>query len=250
MPVIINGFELTDAMVEAELPFHQETANPVQMATQELVFRRLLLDKADELEIEGSTDQERIDAVLSQEIHIPSADTETCKRYFEQNSSFFTTGAIAEASHILFQVTPNLDLNSLRAKAQEVLQLVKDAPDQFAELAKTFSNCPSGAVGGQLGQLSKGQTVPEFEAALFTMKPGSISDKLIETRFGLHIIQLHRRDDGKPIPFEQVETKIHDYLEQQSYARGLHQYLQRLVAAADISGIELQGAEAGSPLVQ
>jgi peptidyl-prolyl cis-trans isomerase C len=65
-----------------------------------------------------------------------------------------------EASHILFQVTPNVPLDALRAKAEEVLQQVQAHPEQFKEMARTYSIAPR-LVGGNLGQLSKGQTVPE-----------------------------------------------------------------------------------------
>ena len=63
-----------------------------------------------------------------------------------------------------------------------------DAGEDFGELAKANSDCPSGQRGGDLGSFSKGQMVPEFDAAVFTMEIGSTSD-VVETPFGYHLIQ-------------------------------------------------------------
>jgi peptidyl-prolyl cis-trans isomerase C len=73
---------------------------------------------------------------------------------------------------------------------QDIQKLLKEG-ESFADLAKRFSKCPSGASGGSLGEISKGQTVKEFEDAAFALSSGDISEP-VKTQFGFHLIQ---RDD-------------------------------------------------------
>lgn len=70
---------------------------------------------------------------------------------------------------------------------QKILERVK-AGEDFAELAKEYSNCPSGKNGGDLGEFSKGDMVKPFEDAAFKLKKGKISG-IVETRYGYHIIK-------------------------------------------------------------
>ena len=88
-----------------------------------------------------------------------------------------------------------------------------------AELAAQYSNCPSGALGGSLGQLSPGQSVPEFDALLFRLEAGQLAGHLLETRFGYHVVQVLRRVDGKPIAYEAVQAQIADRLSRAAWQR-------------------------------
>ncbi|HJW55530.1 MAG TPA: peptidylprolyl isomerase, partial [Burkholderiaceae bacterium] len=125
---------------------------------------------------------------------------------------------------------------------------LRNDPERFDELARQYSNCPSGALGGNLGQLTRGQTVPEFEALAFRLAAGELADRLLETRFGLHIVQVLRRVEGKCLPFDAVKSQIADNLTRQAWQRAVHQYLQILVGRADIQGVTLEGSD--NPLVQ
>ncbi|MBI3285050.1 MAG: peptidylprolyl isomerase [Burkholderiales bacterium] len=247
MPVIVNGYELSDAEMECELPQHQDASDPLKSAMTALVLRRVLLDQARALGLQGE-DEAVVDALLEQEVLVPTPGREECLRHYQAHADRFTVGELVEANHILFQVTPALDLESLRKHAETVLADVLDKPERFAALAKANSNCPSGEVGGNLGQLGRGATVPEFERAVFAAEADSIIPHLVETRFGLHIVQLGRKAEGSLLPFEQVEAGIADAMQRASHSHAVRQYLQLLVGRAKISGIDLQGAD--SPLVQ
>ena len=98
--------------------------------------------------------------------------------------------------------------------------------------------------GGNLGQITAGQTTPEFEQALFALEPGSISPEPIATRYGFHIIRLDRKHEGRELPFELVADRIAEYLRKSVERRALAQYIARLAAAARIEGIDLAGADA------
>lgn len=248
MGITVNGVEITDAMVEAELPRHEDARNPLQATVHELILRELLLQKARELGMQGDNDDELINAVISSQCGVPDADDAACETFYLNNPERFRNGDLVEASHILFQVTDTAPLELLRATANDVLEEVKAHPERFAELAQKYSNCPSGQVGGNLGQLQRGETVPEFDAVIFRLNDGEICESLVETRFGMHIIRVERRVEGRLMPFEMIKDQIAQFLTHASQSRALHQYLQMLVGEAKIEGFDMQGAE--SPLVQ
>lgn len=249
MPVIVNGYELSDAEMERELPHHQDVPDAVQSAMTALVLRRLLLDEVDHLKIQSGEDDEiKIELLLRQEVKVPMPGREECLRQYYAHPVRFTVGELAEASHILFQVTNGVDLDALRKHASIVLAELLQDPSLFAQYAKENSNCPSSEVGGSLGQVGRGATVPEFEQALFAAEAGCIIPRLVETRFGLHIIQVGRKAEGRLLPFDDVESKIAEAMRKASHDHALRQYLQLLVGRAKISGIDLPGAD--SPLVQ
>lgn len=248
MGISVNGIEITDRAIECELPHHQQAANPLKEAVHELVLRTLLLQEAGRLGIEGEDDDARVEALFGREVCVPEADDAACETFYRNRSELFSSGEMVEARHILFQVTPTVPLELLRETGEAVLAELKEHPERFEELAKQYSNCPSGALGGGLGQLTRGQTVPEFEKFVFRLAEGELAGRLLETRFGLHIVQVLRRIEGRVLPFEAVKAQIAETLTRQSWQRAVHQYLQILVGKADIQGVTLEGAE--SPLVQ
>ncbi len=71
-------------------------------------------------------------------------------------------------------------------EAEDLIKKMKSG-DEFSELAKKFSKCPSGKNGGDLGEFGKGQMVGSFEVAAFALNVGEIS-KPVQTQFGYHLI--------------------------------------------------------------
>lgn len=248
MGIAVNGVEIDDRQIEAELAHHQQAANPLKQSVHEVVLRTVLLQEADRLGIRGGDDDARIEALMTQEVRVPQADPAACETYYRNHPRQFTRGEMVEARHILFQVTPNVSLDLVRETADAVLAAIQAAPERFDALAAQYSNCPSGAVGGSLGQLARGDCVPEFDEVLFRLNEGELAGRPVETRFGLHIVQVARRIEGRLLPFESVKSQIADYLTTAAWQRGVHQYLQILVGRADIQGITLEGSR--SPLVQ
>lgn len=248
MGISVNGVEIDDVAIEQELGHHQDADNPLKRAVHELVLRTVLLQQADTLDIVGDDEEERIDTLLALQVQVPKADREACLRFYRNNQARFTNGDMVEARHILFQVTAAAPLELLRATGEAVLEELQQHPERFGELARQYSNCSSGQVGGSLGQLSRGQAVPEFEELVFRLAEGELAGRLLETRFGLHIVQVLRRVAGQVLPFEAVEAGIAAELDASATQRAIHQYLHILVGQAEIEGVELEGAS--SPLVQ
>lgn len=256
MGISVNDVEIPDEAVERELPHHANAPIPLKAAVEALVVREVLLQAArnklgaeqEASETDALIEDALIERLIELEVTSPVPTEEECETYYRKNLEQFRNGDLVEASHILFQVTPSVPLDALRAKAEEILQQVLAHPERFAELARTYSNCTSSEVGGSLGQLTKGQTVPEFERVIFSLEPGQTASRLVESRFGLHIVRVERRAEGHTLPFEMIRDKLAEYLTEQVRIRALRQYLKILVGQANIQGIELEGAQ--TPLVQ
>ncbi|CUI60584.1 peptidylprolyl isomerase [Achromobacter xylosoxidans] len=243
MPVTINGVELTDADMEQELPLHADAPNPMRAATTALVLRRVLRDEAARQGLDLASEDDAIGVLLERHAPAPEADEAACRRYYQANPQRFIVGELIEADHILFQVTPGVNLDMLRAHAGAVLADLLADPSGFAEVARRQSNCPSAAVGGNLGQLGRGDTVPEFEKAVFALPAGGLLPQVLETRHGLHIVRVTRRIEGRLLPFEQVRESIASALAAASRDTAWRQYARLLVERADVRGIDLGAAE-------
>jgi peptidyl-prolyl cis-trans isomerase C len=179
-----------------------------------------------------------IEQLLEQEVATVAPSEEECRRYYEAHLKEFTSGELVAARHILFQVTPRVHVAALRARAELTLAKLASEPQRFAALAEELSNCPSGQHGGNLGQLGRGDTVPEFEQALFNGAYTGIYPQLVRTRFGFHILCVDRREPGRTLPFAVVQRQILDRLSERMSAGALARYVRQLAAAAAVSGIE------------
>ena len=257
--VSVNGVVVARAAIAREAQNHP-APKPIlawQAAARALVLRELLLQEARRLAVVAEpatdaqgrreTDDEALIRTLAErEVTVPEADEDTCRRYYEQNRRRFRSADIYEASHILFAAPANdrKAFGEVQRDATAVLAELKDHPERFAELARAHSACPSGAQGGNLGQITAGQTTPEFEQALRALAPGALTEVPVATRYGVHIIRLDRKIEGRPLPFEWVRERIAAYLGERTRRTATAQYIARLVSRAEITGIELAGAEA------
>jgi peptidyl-prolyl cis-trans isomerase C len=214
----------------------------------------LLRQRASELGFLGneanSTDIEQaIERTLAEEVPVPEPTDEECARWFDANKQRFRSGDLVCARHILFQITPGSPVPAIRGVAESMLHELQNNPQLFGERAKEHSNCPSGAQGGNLGQLQRGETVPEFDKALFgDATTIGILPKLVTTRHGFHIISIDQRIEGKQLPYDFVRDDVAAELRRRSEARALSQYVRLLAGNAELEGVDLDAA--ASPLVQ
>ncbi len=132
--------------------------------------------------------------------------------FYEQNRARFSTPEQRRASHILLEVPSGADaaaVESVRAKAQGILDRVKAAPAEFAAIARAESQDPgSAARGGDLDWFGRGMMVAPFEQAVFSLQKGQLSD-LVQTEFGFHIIKLTdlRAETVKPLTEVRAEIE-------------------------------------------
>lgn len=227
-----------------------------ELLRQAAVARRLLPHSDARLAPRlGPAEQAVIQQMLDDEIEVPAASEDECRRYYTARSAHFALGRRVHARHILFAVTDGINVAALAAHAEKALLELRHrdvAPSRFAELARTLSNCPSGADGGDLGWIGPDDCADELAAELFHGTEGldavGLHPRLVHSRYGFHIVEVLARDAGHRQSFEQVGPRIAVQLAQQSRAKALHQYMQLLAGRADVSGLVLEGAD--SPLVQ
>ncbi|CCB66465.1 peptidylprolyl isomerase [Hyphomicrobium sp. MC1] len=261
-PVTVNGIAIPRKAIAAEVQ-NFPARNPGdgwRAVTRALVIRELLLQEARRLEVsvEPRADEDgRIEtaedalirALIDREVRVPKADEATLRRFYENNYCRFVTPALYEADHILIAARRD-DLETFtaaREKAASLAAVLATEPERFSVLARDFSDCPSAALGGSLGQIGPGDTTAEFEAALAGLSLGQISSP-VETRYGVHIIRLARRIEGRPLSFDVVRKRIEVYLEEHVRHQAITQYIALLIGRAEVRGIALEGAT--SPLVQ
>lgn len=227
-----------------------------ELLRQQAVQAGLLPRQAGPLAPELSAQQQKvIESMLEQAVATPQPTEEECRRYYEANKPQFVVGQALHVRHILFAVTPGVNVHALTLHAEKaLLELSRKevAPERFAQLAAELSNCPSSARGGDLGWIGPEDCAPELANELFHQKHAQwgmgLHPRLIHTRFGFHVVEVLGRRKGRQAPCEQVSERIATQLAAQARARALHQYMSLLVGQAQIEGVALQGAD--SPLVQ
>jgi len=255
--ITVNGTTISETDVLAEMQYHPAATREAALAeaAEALVVRQLLLQRAGDLAIEfepGDTtsEEEAISALINREVTAPRADDENCRRWYENNRKNFQAQPLFEASHILY-LAPRDDANAravAKARAVAALTTLKNDPSRFADIARAESKCSSAGEGGRLGQTAIGETAPEIETFLVALDEGQICPVPVETDYGFHVLQLHRRIDGRDMLYEEAAPLIARELNGASWRRGVSQYIEVLASTADIQGIDIRRAT--SPLVQ
>lgn len=253
-PVKLNGVILPLQMIAAEAQHHpaKTPAAAFQMAARALVIRTLLLEEANHLAIAAEPklvspgkremdDEARIRALFEASVPIVEPDEVQCRAFYEAAPSRFHSPDLYEASHILFLAHPH-DMEAYAAavkSAEETITELVRSPQRFEALARERSECDSRANGGRLGQISCGETIPEFERALIELEEGKIAPIPVKSRFGAHVLRLDARAAGKVLPFDYVKERISVFLTQRYWRRNVALYINGLVAKAEIEGIAM-----------
>jgi peptidyl-prolyl cis-trans isomerase C len=192
-----------------------------------------------------------IDALLERVLRVPEPSDEACRRYHAAHAARHAAGERVRVRHILFAVTPGVDVVALRRRAEEALLEVRchdsAAGDGFADAARALSNCPSGAEGGDLGWVEAKDCAPEFARAIFGQAEVGVLPRLVHSRFGLHVVEVKAREAGVVPEFAAVRGAVAVALRQQAWVTALRQYLQVLAGAATVEGVDLEGTD--QPLV-
>jgi len=134
-------------------------------------------------------------------------------KYYFQHQKDYWEPKKPFVRHILFIVDENASEQvraSKKQQASQVLQKIRSGGD-FSELANNHSEDVSASSGGEVGWLTKGHLVPEFEEVAFRLKSGEVSD-IVESRYGFHIIKVEKIRPGKAKPLGEVKEKIKQIL--------------------------------------
>lgn len=161
------------------------------------------------------------------------------QEYFAAHAANYQVDEAFHARQIFFAIPAAATADQQKKiveKAEKVLREAKSGTD-FAELAKKYSDDPSGKEGGDLGFLNKGDLLPEFETALTSMRVGEMSG-LVRTSAGIHIIKLVDYREGKTQNLETAKREIEDLLYKQKSEERFSQWLEDLRKNAAIEIIE------------
>ncbi len=255
--VTVNGVLIAESDIMAEAQNHpaDTPGAALAQAAHALAVRELLLQEAGRLGVaapvvtgEGKPEETSEDAIIrlliEQEVDVPQAGDEECRRIYAVNRHRFCSDTIYEARHILFaaESTDAKARDGVRGKAENLAAHLSLHPEEFAGAADEFSDCPSGQQGGNLGQLTTGSTVSEFERALETMTAGDTTPKLVESRFGFHLVVVDRKIDGEQLPFENVQARIAAWLDAAAWSKAVAQYISILAGKADIQGVDMEAS--------
>jgi peptidyl-prolyl cis-trans isomerase C len=247
----INNTTLDEDIILSEMQYHsgENQREAMIKASESLIIAELFKQRALALGIGDVSDENFVDELIAADVNIPKATQEDCRNYYDQNLDKFCTTPLLAVKHILLAADPEDEMGRIEAtdKAKLLIRQLQQDESQFARLAEAHSRCPSAKTGGQLGQITRGQTVPEFERQLFCCEPGLVL-KPMESRYGIHVVAIDHRVEGRQLTFEMAEERIADYLNEKVRRKAIAQYIDRLIAEADIEGFDFSVSE--SPLLQ
>ncbi|VVE20829.1 peptidylprolyl isomerase [Pandoraea fibrosis] len=242
MSLSVNGIVIDARRVADEIDLHRDAADPEAAAQRALVSRELLRQRARDLRLLADTDDGSasddaiVDALFTRDVQVRRPTEAECRAYFHEHAGQFRVGDKVQASHILFALSAGVPLSSTLSRAQSALDAVLAEPASFESVAQSMSDCPSGRTGGSLGMLARGSGAPEFELVLFCGDRLGVLPRLVNTRYGFHVVRIERRMKGRMPPFERVADRIAAQLYDQARARALRHYVALLAGAAEISG--------------
>jgi parvulin-like peptidyl-prolyl isomerase len=174
-----------------------------------------------------------VDRVASAE---PECTEKELREFFDEHPDHYATPDKAQLRHVLIRppTSGETDKAATRSRLAGLRQQLVEG-GTFSEIASAHSECPSGKeAGGELGWISRGTTVPEFDQAVFEqLEVGDISD-VIETPLGFHIVEKLDQEEGEPLTFEEAHDRIRDLLTHERRGRALTRFVEKLREAAVI----------------
>lgn len=212
---VVNGKEITNLDVEDVL----KTLDPYQgmqfnsedgkkRLLEDLIHQELFFADAKEQNLHNEekfrAEMNRIEENMLKQyaingvISTATLTDEEVQAFYDANQEKFVKPEQATAKHILVDT---------EEKANELLTKINAGEVTFEDAAAEHSSCPSKEAGGSLGTFGKGQMVPEFEEAVFSMKNGDVSAP-VQTQFGYHIIKLEERNAGGVAAFDEVKEEV------------------------------------------
>jgi parvulin-like peptidyl-prolyl isomerase len=158
------------------------------------------------------------------------------QKFYDENELRLTLPPQVRVRHILLKWKPmgtQDDRGRIRNQMQPILDRAR-AGEDFAVLAREFSEDSSTrGNGGDTGMFGPGTMVPEFEQVAFSLEVGEISDP-VDTVFGVHILRLEEREEGRLLPFDEVREQLREYVREQKMDAAVRTKIDDLLAAADV----------------
>ena len=189
----------------------------------EVSRRKLNNDEAVKKRLKLALEQISIEELVKKAVPEAAVTDQEVKDYYQEKKEEFVEREKAQVSQILVRS---------EKEAREILAQLKDGKD-FAGLARTKSVSPDASRGGDIGYFGRGEMLPEFEKAAFSLKKGQIS-KVIKSPFGYHILKLTDREDKRQKTFAEAREEIGAILRQKRQRIELDKWFKELKAKAKI----------------
>lgn len=247
-PVQVTAADLSmlvDLQIPAEKqPFFWADEDQIRQKIAELFLVRQAAQQARE---EGISEQDRwamdyfadralltLQTEAAIQKRLAAADLDAlAQEYYLAHPDEFARPEQVKASHILIDFDERSEEEAL-ARAEEVLEKAKQQPEQFAELAREYSDDSSVERNdGDLGFFAKGRMVKPFEEAAFGMQKAGELTGPIKSQFGYHIIRFEDRRDASTMPFESVKAQLIEKQRQNVSSRAREEYLGKIRSLED-----------------
>jgi peptidyl-prolyl cis-trans isomerase C len=229
-----------------------------KLGSDEALNRQLKLMGATREEVLAKWTESAIaEAVLKRELKVNVTDADT-KKFYDDNPARFEEPEMVRASHILLVTTDpktNAELTDEQkaAKRKQMEGLLKRARagEDFAKLAKDYSEDPGSKDKGGEYKFPRNQMLPEFEAAAFSLNTNQVSD-IVTTRFGYHIIKLNEKIPARKVEYAKAANDIKEGLTQQALQKQFPEYVAKLKTAANVEILDekLKAVELPAPSAQ
>lgn len=254
--IVVNGTTLSAADIAAEAQNHHAPKGKPGLAWRKaaraLAVRQLMLEAA---AAKGLTPRPReltpgqvetpeealIRAVMEQGVTPEPVSEVALRDAYERNRDACRAPSLYQGAHILYAARPGDKPARAKARAQAgaALEILCRTPAKFAAIAGRESDCASRDMGGELGQLNGSDVVPEFAAALQAAVPGQIHDRVVETRYGLHVLRLDARATGDILPFQSARPRLQEAAEKVAWTRAAQVFVSGLLDKAEITGMDM-----------
>jgi len=225
--IAVNDKEVAEQLANIRKQFSSEAEYQGFLkgmnASEEEVRARIRQDMAIRLFVEKT---------IGSKITIPAREV---RSYYDGHPDYFKKPEQIRASHILIKVDPQAtpqQKEDARREIKKIQQKLKDGED-FAGLARQFSQGPSSARDGDLGYFGHGRMVKPFEDAAFVLKPGEVSD-IVETQFGYHLIKMVDKKPAETIAYEQASAQIEQFLKREKVRKEVRVVVDDLKRGAKI----------------
>jgi len=229
MEQVIRRYEITASDSEVDLAI--KDVKKQNGITQEGLERALVKEgiSYEEYREQVRSQIERTKLIGRQVRNRTGVDDGQAKKYYEEHPDEFKQEEQIKVRHILVPVAPDATPEqkaAARRKAGQAHAAVK-AGGEFAAIARKDSSGPTAGEGGELGWVSRGQTLPEFEAEAFLLNKGQTSD-VVETKLGYHVIQVEDRKTARTVSYDEAKGSIRNKLAQDQIESQFGDWMKKL----------------------
>jgi len=223
-----NGDTIPSVEVESALAaLKEQYTDPKQLYEQ--------FDAEDDEQIKESIRSQMIVERRLKQVckNLPKPSQAAIQEYYEQNKEQFKSDEQARVAHIVKYVNWQTDEETAYNAISQAYDELKNGA-AFEVVVDRHTDCADS--GGDLGYVTRGQMVEEFEDVVFNLGAGQVSD-IFRSRFGFHIAKVYERVPAAVRRLEEVKDQITDTLKEQMREKAIDQFIDQLKSKAKIEEI-------------